>query len=133
MASEPWSKDDVNRQAVLTSMLVADWGQTLDIERHRGDRTEVITYGPQLSREVPRTETRSFVENNNGMHEHNLFLGRNPSRGRVNGYFGVAIVGSYLAADALPPVWRARFQYALIAVQVVVVSSNYSLGMKVRF
>lgn len=49
-----------------------------------------------------RNQTRKIAKNPERFHERNQILGRHPSKGKVDGYFGLAGLGGLMAARALP-------------------------------
>jgi len=49
-----------------------------------------------------RNQTRKIAKNPDKYHERNQLLGRHPSTGKVDGYFGLAGLGGLLAARNLP-------------------------------
>jgi len=103
-ATEPWTKADYTVQVALTAALVADWGQTLHIQRS----------GPY-----------GF--------EQNPVLGTYPSRARVNTYFAASIATTWIVADQLDAPWRRVFQVTLLLVEMIVLRNNHMIGFQVRF
>lgn len=101
-----WSTGDTYRQAVVTGLLLADWGQTRDIAQH-----------PNRFQEF---ESRPV-------------LGDTPSVGKVNNYFAVAIIGHAAVSYLLPTDWRAGWQYVVIGVELNTVAHNRSIGLRVSF
>jgi hypothetical protein len=97
---DPWTRGDTVRHTVFTGLMVVDWRQTREIV---GD--------PQY-------------------HEHNLILGKEPSKGGVDLYFA----GSWLVvtggAWVLPSKYRKFLQYVGIVVEGGCVGHNYSIGLK---
>ena len=98
-----WSEEDQQRQLALTALRVIDWGQTLD-----------IIESPDV-------------------HERNLMLGRNPSRGKVNTYMSTLIVAEWALAKHFSPQNRKKYQYVMIAIESLVVLSNRRLGVRINF
>ena len=93
-----------NYQFAANSLLVIDWLQTRDI-----------------------ADSDEFTEKNK-------ILGKYPASNKVNKYFLTAIVlnniiGEYL----LPPPYRKYFYIGVISTQSVVVTRNYSAGVRFRF
>lgn len=103
--ADDWTERDTARQAVVTGLLVADWGQTLDM-------------------------TGRYDE---GYWERNPLLGHYPSRGEVNTYFAAAIVGHYLIARSLSRDNRARWQWSFIVLEGLIVGHNYKAGLSLDF
>jgi hypothetical protein len=98
-----WTREDTALQLAYTVLHVADWGQTLDIENHPGH------------------------------FDHNPILGKHPSRGTVNTYFATTLALHWVAARAMPPKWRKRFQAGTMALQFVVIKDNYEAGIRIDF
>ena len=71
--ADEWTKHDTDRQAALTALLVADWGQT-----------------------------RWIAKNPSESLEKNPLLGSSPSLGRVNAYFATSIIGHAAISYMLP-------------------------------
>jgi hypothetical protein len=91
-------------QIIVTTLLVADWGQTRDAAR-RDDLKEGW----------------------------NPILGEYPSTGRVDRYFAATVIGYNIAAYYLPPKWSRRLAYVVGAVQISAVGNNLILGAKFDF
>lgn len=101
--SDPWTQQDTYRQAAVLTALAVDAGQTLDIARHKG------------------------------MYEHNALLGLHPSRQWVEAYFlGAAIAHTYIAS-VLPASQRKLLQEGTLALELVVIGHNKSIGLNVRY
>lgn len=103
LSAGDWSEEDQQRQLALTALRVIDWGQTLD-----------IIESPDV-------------------HERNLLLGENPSRGKVNTYMSALIVGEWALAKHFSPQNRKKYQWVMIAVESLVVISNHRLGVRINF
>ncbi len=110
-AADPWSKADIEREAVYLTLHVADWGQTRNIV-HRADTG--CAGGPKCI-------------------ELNPILGRNPSIRRVDTYFVVTALAHAAISHALPKDWRKGWQYLTIGMEAGVVGYNYSIGLKFDF
>lgn len=107
-----WDAADYAREAVALGLTVIDWGQTRDIRHHAG------------------------------MKELNPILGREPSDGKVNGYFTTVMILHPLITAALPKKAtmfgvdlspRTAWQYFYIGVESTAISSNWRGGLRMRF
>lgn len=101
-ASE-WTTEDTYREIAAEVLLVADWGQTKDIKRHKG----------------------AF--------ETNVYLGQHPSDGEINNYFVGVLILHPVIAYVLPKDWRHAFQYGTIFIEASMVNRNFGLGMQIKF
>lgn len=107
-----WDAADYAREAVALGLTVVDWGQTRDIRHHAG------------------------------MKELNPILGREPSDGKINGYFATVMILHPLVTAALPKQAtilglkispRTAWQYFYIGVEATAISSNWNGGLRMRF
>lgn len=110
---DPWTTGDTWRQAAVTGLLVADWGQTRWIVRHPQDPTHNGVYTWRA--------------------EGNPLLGDYPSIGKVNTYFAAAAVGHAAISYILPRGWRDAWQYVWIGAEANQVRRNYYMGIKLAF
>jgi hypothetical protein len=108
-----WSTEDTYRQAAVTALLVADWGQTRWIAKHNG-----------------LTEPGRFPVDAG---ERNPILGKYPSGGKVDAYFAAAIVGHAAISYVLPPDWRKGWQYVWIGLELGTVNANRAVGIKMAW
>ena len=111
---DPWSKTDISLEILSQGLLLVDWGQTLDI-REREDE---------------------------GYYEKNSYLGKYPSRGKVNKYFALSCLAHGLITWVLPVKWevfgftihpRRLWQYGFIGVESPCVINNYQIGIRVNY
>lgn len=111
---DPWRKTDVALEVLSQGLLLVDWGQTLDI-REREDE---------------------------GYYEKNSYLGKYPSRGKVNKYFALSCLAHGLITWVLPVKWevfgftihpRRLWQYGFIGVESPCVINNYQIGIRVNY
>ena len=109
---DPWSKTDIALEILSQGLLLVDWGQSLDITK----RDEY--------------------------YEKNAYLGKNPSRSKVNAYFALSCLthaGITWMMPASARVFGLQFsprrawQYAYIGYESSFVANNYQLGLKVSF
>ncbi|MBW2178751.1 MAG: hypothetical protein JRG81_00015 [Deltaproteobacteria bacterium] len=101
---DPWTKDQIIMQGVLSSLNIVDWGQTLDI----ADR-------PDEYREI------------------NPILGDHPDRGDVNIYFASTMILKVLVTHLLPTEYREYWLGGNIALSGYFVHHNHRIGLRVNF
>jgi hypothetical protein len=119
--ADDWSTVDTARQAMLTTLLVVDWGQTRWMVKHpRSD---------QVCTSADATTTCTSQR----LHERNPLLGEHPSIGKVNNLIGASIIAHAAIAYMLPRGWREGWQYVWIGVEAGAVYSNHCLGIKLKF
>jgi len=99
-----WTTADKQRQLALTGLFVVDWGQTLNI-----------------------------ADNPEKFSEHNIFLGKHPSRNRVNTHFVLAISATWVAAFNVEPEIRSKIQWLAIGYQSLNVLRNHKIGLRIKF
>ncbi len=118
---DKWDAVDTIGEAVTIGLIVVDWGQT--------------SWATQYHRKIEPSRHVCYAETN-------PILGRYPSKGRVNTYFALAIVGHAAIAYALPKkieflgvkiparqVWQAVW----IGIEANQVYRNYQIGVGFRF
>lgn len=98
-----WTRSDTLTEAGYLTLHCADWAQTLQIADSGGRWTE-----------------------------QNVFLGRHPSRGKVNAYFAGTALAHVLIARCLPPDARHWFQGVTIGIEAGCVGNNYRIGIRFR-
>ena len=104
--TENWNNWDTTFEIAYLATHIADWGQTRNLSS--------------------LCQTGAYQETN-------IILGDCPSTQAVNAYFlGTALIHAGIAY-ALPQKYRRLFQSATFAAQLGVVSSNASIGIKVKF
>lgn len=101
----PWSGRDLGFQGVVVGLQVADWGQTRDQAGRYGE----------------------------GRWETNPVLGEFPSKGEVDVYMVLGLVGKVLVTDWLAPEYRTWWQAFWIGVSGACVVNNAGKGLRVRF
>lgn len=99
-----WRDEDTVREAVYLGLHAIDWAQTRTIAAH-----------PEK------------------YHEMNPVVGEHPSAGNVNRYFAATTLLHLGVAYALPPGWRAPFQYFSIGAVGATVMWNVRAGIRVEF
>ena len=104
LAADPWTPQEQAAGVALGTLIVVDYLQTRQIAKHPDQ-----------------------------YHEVNLILGQHPSLGKVNNYFAIASVLTYVIMDALPTEYRGWMLAAGITVEAVVVGSNFGLGLKAKW
>ena len=114
--ADEWTRDDTIREVIGQTLIVIDWGQTLDISRSCNSDGE--------------------------FYEKNSILGPCPSRGEVNQYFAATMLLHAGISYMLPTEARlfdskvnprAMWQYVTIVYWVDTVHSNYQLGIRMDF
>lgn len=78
-------------------------------------------------------QTQQIADSNDKFHEQNVLLGRNPSQDIVSLYFVTTAAGHTLISYCLPHPYRVYWQWVTIGVETWVVTSNYSLGIRIPF
>lgn len=99
-----WSDEEKAWGATAAALTVIDWAQTKDL-------------------------TKRY---NEGYYERNPVLGKYPSQGRVNAHFAVGGLITYLIADNLGE-YRKPFLQTISVIELVCVSNNINIGLRVRF
>lgn len=102
-AADPWTEQDTVRQVAVTGLLYVDYHQT------------------KMARDF-RSPTKMY-------HEQNPILPMN----HVGAYFVTATVGHALIARELSATNRARWQWAVIALESVIVVRNKRIGLNFVF
>ena len=103
-----WTGGQVLKQMTLTSLLLVDEGQTLDIKYHSSKY-----YNP-------------------GIRETNQLLGAEPSDRRIKNYFLLSHAVEFTVASFLPK-YRDIILNTGIAVESVVTRHNKTIGLSVKF
>lgn len=104
MAADPWDSKDKALAATMSTLLVADWGQTINMSRN-----------PSI------------------YHENNPILGLHPSEQSVHTYMGTALIGALTISHFLPSKYRALFMGSIIGLEIPYVYNNYRIGLKMQF
>ena len=76
-------------------------------------------------------QTREII--NNGYSESNLILGEYPSKGKINTYFAVTLIGHAAISYVLPHDYRILWQVIWIGMEARTVAWNYNAGIKLGF
>lgn len=103
MAADTWSHKDKALAVTMSTLLIIDWGQTINIARDPS------------------------------YHEINPILGPHPSEQAVHTYMGTALVGAIAISHFFPSKYRALFMESVIALELPYVYNNYKIGLKVQF
>ncbi len=98
-----WTRADTTREAAFLSFGALDWLQTRSALKH-----------PDLYKET------------------NRFIGAHPSRADVNVWFGFGLAAHVGIAVALPPKYRAPFQYVTIGLEAGQVARNFRIGVRIE-
>jgi hypothetical protein len=111
LCAEPWTKKQIMLEAACETLLLVDYGQTLNI-----------------------------AKNPNKYYERNPILGEHPSVESVSAYCLSWIVIHPLVTHFLPSkskenkwVNRENWQYVTIAVEVGAIGNNFNIGIGLRF
>ena len=97
---DPWRREDTYRHTAMTTLKVIDWQQTREIAKSK-------TYW-----------------------EMNPILGKHPEASEVDRYFAVSYITSTTIACLLSESWRKKWQWAWICCSGIMVTRNYSIGLK---
>ena len=73
------------------------------------------------------------IKNLPHLEEKNPILGKHPSDKKIIAYFTTALLLHVGAVYLLPPAYRSYLQDGTIALEVVVIGRNKSLGMDIKF
>jgi len=106
-----WTREDSQRQAVLTGLVIVDWAQTRKFIKN-----------PCANQDCTKV-----------YYETNPLLGRNPSVGKANNLIGASIVAHAGIAYLLPPAWRHAWQYVWIGGELGAIGNNYGGGIRFGF
>jgi len=103
MTADKWTTEDTLMQMTVTSLLIADCLQTVE------------------------------VATNDDNWETNPLLGKEPNTSDVYGYFAAAIAGGWIMAYIVPKEWRTVVQSFMIGWEGNMVVHNYNLGIRINF
>lgn len=101
---DPWTKEQIVIQGVVTGLNVIDWGQTLDIAGKPDKYCEI-----------------------------NPIIGEHPSKGRVNCYFATSIIVKILITYVIPSKYRKYWLGCNIAMSGYLVHKNYRIGLRINY
>lgn len=101
-ATDPWTKEDVQKETAWMILHTIDWGQT-----------------------------RYAMERPDEFKELNPLLGNHPSKGRINTFMGATALGHVLLTHCLDSKERPVWQYISIGIKAGVVGNNYYMGARV--
>lgn len=113
--ADKWTKTDSGLQLAFTSLLLADWSQTLNIAED--SRNNYVIHRPD----------GDYLHR-----EENSILGEAPSSGKVNRYFAGTLIGHYVVARWLNDPWRNIWQSIWIYTEYNVVTHNKRNGFEIR-
>lgn len=102
-SSDPWTKSDTYRQAVVTAALIGDAVTTAKIR----ECNNCYENGPLTSK----------------------ILGRQPNVKDTYTYYGTLIISNYFISRALPAKWRPYWQTWEFSVHTYSISKNCSIGL----
>jgi hypothetical protein len=110
VAFAQWTTEQRTLAAITATAFVIDYGQTNDLvfrQRHRDCSVGCYT-------------------------ERNPILGRHPTRARMNAYFALTPVVTYLVLDNINSESRTWALRGLTAIEIAAVGNNIHLGLSVR-
>lgn len=94
---------------------------------------KVLFTASQLTLIADYKTTTNLLYSSKAYYETNPFLGRNPSKQRVNLWFAGALVGNYFLSDYLVHEYRTTWLSALIVTELLYSSNNIKIGGKISF
>jgi hypothetical protein len=100
-----WTKEDTYWQACLTALELIDWNQT--------------------------RQTKFREEHN--LPEDNPYLGKWPSKYKVDEYFTFCVIGETAIAYILPKYYRRLWQTSIIILEMHCINKNLEVGIKMKF
>lgn len=80
---------------------------------------------------VDYLQTRE-IKNNDIFYETNPALGEDPSDSKINSYFAISAISLILIDKYAPKKFSKVFNYGYIFMQSVYISSNYSIGVRIK-
>lgn len=99
-----WTKTDTAFQVGYSIFHIIDWGQTRDI-----------------------------AKNPDKFQESSWYLGKHPSVGKVDTYFGLTLIGHTTVSYLLPSKYRRWWQVGWIGIESYHVGRNINAGVKISF
>ena len=100
---DPWTTKDTAGQAIVTTALLFDYGQTLQIAKN------------------PKYQER------------NPILGKHPSEGQITPYFLSVAVFHGIISWALPKDYRPYWQSLWVGIELGSIGNNYAIGIRSPF
>lgn len=98
-----WTRADTRRAWADRVITIVDWSQTRWIKEHGAEH---------------------------GIYEAGVFLGRDPSKSRIDTHFLVVMAIKPIVYWATPPKYREALQYINIGVGLGTIGHNYFLGVR---
>jgi len=92
---QDWSRDDVIRQTLFTSLLGID-----------------------------RNQSMAIAKNPDSYYEATPWMPRQPSKGQINNITGATMIGHALLMNAVSPEWRKWLQRAGIGIEAATILAN---------
>lgn len=102
-AFDEWRVTDKALAATMSTLLIVDWGQTINITR------------------------------NPAYHEINPIIGPHPSETDVHLYMGSALISTLAISHILPSKYRTLFLLSVIAIEIPTVYNNHRIGLRMQF
>ena len=114
-SADEWTKTDTALQTTYAVVHLADWLQTISINKQDGG-----SYGKIGEYSIQYVET-------------NPLLGKHPSNDRVNAYFATTLLLHTAISYVLPDPYRNIWQTVWIGVEAAQVVRNYNVGIRVAW
>ena len=118
--ADEWTKEDMSLATIFTLSTIIDWGQTRDIVKNNKDKCTPYKNGS-------RHCDYAYYEKTN------IYLGKNPSMGKVNTYMPLAIIGIITISHFLPDNIRTKFLYGMSFLELGTIYNNHKIGLKINF
>lgn len=115
-----WDKEDYVLATIFISATMIDWGQTRDIVKNSEDKCKSLADGSIWCDYAYYEKT-------------NIYLGKNPSMGKVDTYMPLAIISGLTIAHFLPKDWRKKFLYGMSFLELGTIYNNNKIGLKINF
>lgn len=119
-AGDEWNKEDLSLASLFTLATIIDWGQTRDIVKNNEDKCKSLA-------------DKSVWCDYAYYEKTNIYLGKNPSIGKVDTYMPLAIISTLAIAHFLPKDWRKKFLYGMSFLELGTIYNNNKIGLKVNF
>ena len=116
--ADEWTKEDISLATIFTLSTIIDWGQTRDIVKNNENNC------------TPRKDNSGRCDY---YEETNIYLGKNPSIGKVDTYMPLAIIGVVGIAHLLPDNMRKKFLYGMSFLELGTIYNNQKIGLKINF
>lgn len=122
---DKWDNGNLSLASIFTAATIVDWGQTRDIVRNNIENKEC---GFRFNRNKEWEPACVYP-----YHETNIYLGGNPSMGKVDTYMPIAIISTLTIAHFLPKKSRKFFLYFVSILEINTIYNNRMAGLKINF